>query len=363
MNNMRSPRVLWLTNLPAPYRFPIWTRMAEFTDLTVAFLLGEDNWRNWIVPIGQTWKHQFLSLRSFNIREYDLILSIRGANKLLKNIDVLILGGWETPIYIYSMLLARMRKIPVIQFYESTGKSQRFKNILIRQIRSKVISRADFVITIGLESSNAVEAMGVATEKIITLFNPVDVDWFHSFSRKNRTITPIGHHYLYAGQLIQRKNVSLILKSFAAVRRNGDTLTIAGDGPLAQNLMSLSLTLDLGKSVNFVGHLSQEDLAKLYATSNTLVLASTNEVWGLVVNEALASGMHVVVSKNCGVSEFIQDMKGCYTFATNQESLEMALQRSSYDWNGHIQWPEILQFTPQKFADKVTALCESFQNF
>jgi glycosyltransferase involved in cell wall biosynthesis len=353
MTSSRPPRVLWLTNLPAPYRFPIWERMAESFDLKVAFLLGKKNWRNWSVPDGQTWRHEFLSLKSINLKEYDIIPSIRGVNKLLRNIDVLILGGWETPFYIRAMLIAKRKKIRVIQFYESTVDSQRMNNAIIHKIRSRIFFKADFIITIGPASTKAVEAMGINSEKIITLFNPANVSWFHLFASKHRSRETLGHRYIYVGQLIERKNVATILRSYAAVRNDADTLTIAGDGPLAYDLINLAQTLGITESVTFVGHQNPEELAKLYAASNTLILASTNEVWGLVVNEALASGLHVIVSDKCGVAEFAKDMRGSYLSSTDQNSLQVAMQTSAKQWRGYIEDPEILKFTPEKFADRV----------
>jgi glycosyltransferase involved in cell wall biosynthesis len=330
--------------------------MAESTDMKVAFLLGEDNWRNWSVPPSQFWKHEYLSLKSKNIREFDLVPSIIGAKRILRNVDLFVLGGWEAPFYIRTLLIAKRRRIPVIIFYESTQDSHRFKNFFIRRIRSSILSQADFIVTAGAASTKAVKAMGIAAEKIITLFNPVDVTWFHSFAIEHRSPATLGHRYIYVGQLIERKNIATILSSFAVIRNDGDTLTIAGDGPLAQELKNLAASLGIVASVIFAGHRNQEELAKLYATSNTFILASTNEVWGLVVNEALASGLHVVVSDKCGVAEFVKDMKGTYTCSTDQKSVQEAMRASSRDWNGYIQAPEILQFTPEKFADGVINL-------
>lgn len=356
MDASRQPKILWLTNLPAPYRFPIWSRMSEFFDLKLAFLLGEKNWRDWVIPSGQSWKHEYLSLRSFRFKEYDFIPSIRGSKKLLEEIDLLVLGGWETPFYIFTLLAAKQKGIPIIQFYESSADSQRFKNNLVNAIRSWIFSKVDLIVTIGDASTKAVMHTGVSSEKIITLFNPADVSWFHSFARIHGTQIASGHHYIYAGQLITRKNVDTILCSFAAIRNDADTLTIAGDGPLDRDLKDLTASLGIAESVIFAGHRNQEELAMLYAVSNTLILASTNEVWGLVVNEALASGLHVVVSDKCGVAEFVQDMEGVFICGTDKNSLQKALRTSSQKWKGRIEEPEILKFTPQTFADAVTNL-------
>ena len=111
--------------------------------------------------------------------------------------------------------------------------------------------------------------------------------------------------------------------------------------------------------MTFAGHRNQEELAQLYAASNTIILASTNEVWGLVVNEALASGLHVVVTDKCGVAEFVQDMDGVFICRTDPKSLQEAMNRSSHQWNGYIEEPEILKFTPERFADGMLREIES----
>ncbi len=357
MSEQYRMQVLWLTNLPAPYRFPIWDQMSKAVDLKVVFLLKKKNWRNWPEPIGRDWKHSYLSLNSLQVSEYDIIPSFRGVKAILKNIDVAIIGGWESPIYIQAILKAKKKSIKVIQFYESTSDSHRFKSGPIPFIRKLILKKADSVVTISESSKEALIMMGISPNKIITIFNPVDVSWFHSFARNHRTPVTSGHRYIYVGQLIERKNVATILRSFAAIRNDDDTLTIAGDGPLAPDLKILAASLGIAESVTFAGHQSQEELAKLYATSNTLILASTNEVWGLVVNEALASGLHVIVSDKCGVAEFVKDMKGTFISSTDQLNLQKSMQASSLQWNGHIQEPEILKFTPEKFADGIIQLC------
>ena len=356
MTGSRRLQILWLTNLPAPDRFPIWARIAESFDLKVAFLLGEKNWRNWTVPDEKSWKHEYLSLKSKKIKDFDLIPSIQGVKKLLQNIDILVLGGWETPFYIRTSLVANRRHIPVIQFYESNYDNHSFKNFIIRKIRSSIFSRADFIVTVGSSSTKTVEAMGIASEKIITLFNPADVSWLNSFTRIHRIPSTLGHRYVYVGQLIERKNVATVLHSFAEIRNDSDTLTIVGDGPLAQDLKNLASSLGIAHSTTFLGHRINEELAELYAASNTLILASTKEVWGLVINKALASGLHVVVSKKCGAAEFVADMRGAFICDTDQKSIQEAMSESSRKWSGYIQEPEILKFTPEKFADELVKI-------
>ena len=353
MQNSKTPRILWLTNLPAPYRFAIWDRIAQSFPLQVTFLLKRDNWRNWQVPENAMWDIAYLSLNSKKFGEFDFIPSFREASRVLENIDVVVMGGWEVPFFIRTIFLARQKRIPIIQFYESTKDSHRFNGPLIRKIRFLIFSQADFIVTAGTASTDAVLDMGISKEKIITLFNPVDVSWFDQFAHSHRTPTTPGHKFLYAGRLIALKNVGALIEAFALIRQGSDTLTIAGDGELSGELKAVAQSLGVADSVVFAGHKNQEELATIYATSNTFILPSTNEVWGLVVNEALASGLHVVVSDKCGVSEFVSDMKGCYISQTDPLSMADAMEQSRQSWNGYIEFPQILEYTPERFADEI----------
>lgn len=349
----QKPNVLFLTNLPAPYRFPIWNRMAVKTNLQVVFTLSEKNWRNWPPPSEVNWQFKFLRLRCFRLGEYEFIPKFYGARHLLKNTQVAIVSSWEVPIYIHVILKAWRRKIPLVILYYSHAYSQKYKNVLITKIRSWIYSKADLVITFGSYSTASVKAMGIADQKILSLFNPVDVNWYHTYSTAQTKLENTGHRYLYVGQLIERKNVNSLIHAFSRIRKEFDTLTVVGDGEELSTLKSLAENRGISDFVSFLGHRNSFEIAQIYSQHNTLILPSVNEVWGLVVNEALASGMHVVVSNKCGVTDLIKDMKGCFLCGTDEFSIANAMQNSSSNWQGHIAIPEILKFTPEKWADLV----------
>ena len=349
----QKPNVLFLTNLPAPYRFPIWNRMAVKTNLEVVFTLSEKNWRNWSPPSEVNWQFKFLRLRCFRLGEYEFIPKFYGAGRLLRNIDIAIVSSWEVPIYINVVLNAWRRKIPLVIMYYSHAYSQKYTNVLITKIRSWIYNKADLVITFGGHSMSSVTAMGIVDQKILSLFNPVDVSWYHRYSTSQTKSEELGHRYLYVGQLIERKNVKSLIHAFSRIRKEFDTLTVVGDGEEMSHLKSLAEYHEISDFVKFLGHKNFEEIAQIYSQHNTLILPSVNEVWGLVVNEALASGMHVVVSNKCGVTDLIKNMKGCFFCGTDEFSIANAMQNSSSSWQGHIAMPEILEFTPEKWADSV----------
>jgi glycosyltransferase involved in cell wall biosynthesis len=355
MSEIKRLRLIWLTNIPTPYRISVWKALDQKIDLKLIFLNKTEHGRDWQLEKDlEPLTFRILGVKARYLSPsiplyFNSVKPIREIAKL--GASAIYIDGWESPAYFLSAMFAKSIGMKVIFGYRGTTDSHGFNNVFIRKIRSAIFSKADFIVTAGTPSSRAVEAMGISPEKIITLFNPVDVGWFYSFAKDHRTPQSQGHRYIYVGQFIERKNVSSVIKAFAAIRNEDDTLTIAGDGPLASELKRLASTLGLENSVHFVGHKSQEELAALYAINQTLILASTNEVWGLVVNEALAAGLHAVVSDKCGVAEFVKDMKGAYVCATNHMSIQEAMKRSANAWNGYIQDPEILKFTPEKFAD------------
>jgi glycosyltransferase involved in cell wall biosynthesis len=357
-NNFKSqPDLVWLTNIPTPYRIPTWQILNSSLKFKILFLNKTERGRNFETSNAmQGLNYEFLNIKarypSANTPIYmNFFKSIKAIGRIKSK--AIYIDGWESPAFFITALYAKQINIKIIYGYRSTLDSHRFNNILIRKIRSAILSQADFIVTAGSASTKAVAAMGIDPEKIITLFNPVDVSWFHTFAKDHRIPTFEGHRFIYVGQLIERKNVATVIRSFAEIKTDGDILTIAGDGPLSQELKNLATTLGISDSVNFVGHKNQVELAALYAASNTFILASTNEVWGLVVNEALASGLHVVVSHKCGVAEFVKEMKGAYICSTDQQSIKAMLIKSRDEWVGYIMEPEILNFTPERFADQL----------
>ena len=241
----------------------------------------------------------------------------------------------------------------VIFSYRSTSATHRFSGKLALYLKGKILNLADSIVTVGSSSTEAVLAAGVDRSKILQIFNPVDVSFFHSYSLANRSESSGGHRFLFVGQLIERKNVISLIHAFSKISRKGDSLTIAGDGILKNQILDLIGELKLNDSVVLLGQKNQEELAKIYANSDTLVMPSIEEVWGMVANEALASGMHAVVSEKSGVTDLISGMPGVFTCKKDIESIAEAMSKSREHFKEAIRQPEILKYTPERFADEL----------
>lgn len=352
MNNKRI-RINWLTNLPAPYRVPIWDKLGIDSDLVVYFTYGESNYRSWTFPKNTKWQVVPLDKKIYLWKNTEIIFNLTNSFKIAHRADFLIISGWENPFYIFVLFLSRLVKTKAIIMYESTSATHRFNGKLALYLKGKILNLAHSILTIGNSSTRAVLAAGVDRSKILQIFNPVDVYYFHSYSLANRSESSDGHRFLFVGQLIERKNVFSLIHAFSKIARKGDSLTIAGDGILKNQILDLVNKLKLNDEVNLAGQKNQDELAKIYANSDTLVMPSIEEVWGLVANEALASGMQAVVSEKSGVTDLISGMQGVYICKTDIESIAESMANSRDNFKEAIRQPEILKYTPERFADEL----------
>jgi glycosyltransferase involved in cell wall biosynthesis len=128
------------------------------------------------------------------------------------------------------------------------------------------------------------------------------------------------------GQLIARKNVTSLVEAFRQIREPGDRLTIVGSGPERADLERQVREAGMTSAVRFLGSQEGRSLCRAYAEAHTLVLPSTNEVWGLVVNEALASDLQIVVSDACGVAAEVKGSRGVWVVAPAPDEIAAALK-------------------------------------
>lgn len=121
---------------------------------------------------------------------------------------------------------------------------------------------------------------------------------------------------LYVGRLSAEKNLESLrslLEAYPQVR-----LALVGDGPHRPALEKHFA----GLPVYFAGFLYKEELARAYGSSDVFVMPSRTETLGLVVLEAMASGLPVVAARAGGIPEMIEDGMSGYLVSTEAEAIE-----------------------------------------
>jgi glycosyltransferase involved in cell wall biosynthesis len=134
-------------------------------------------------------------------------------------------------------------------------------------------------------------------------------------------------------------------------------LVVLGDGPLKADLCHLISDLRLNDNVHLPGFKPYDELPVYYALANAFVHASTSEQWGLVVNEAIASGLPVIVSNRCGCAPELVNGNG-FTFdpASDDELATRLLEMASLSDQerkriGENSYRIAANFAPERFGE------------
>lgn len=351
-------KALWTTNLAPPYRLPVWRSLATRMDLSVGLLesvarLAKDSGANrgsdWRAPQGDGYKvteYRTVCVKRGEDRHYGLVVPDAALD--LARADVVLLGGWDSPAYWQLLAQAKALGKATVGFHESILASQSQNSGPLAAARARFFRSVDRIVVPGPAAREAIEHMGVEPSRILTGFNAVDTDAF----RNAPVAAPHqGHRFLYVGQMIERKNVDTIIRAFAQIAHDGDRLTLIGRGAEKEILQRLAAEIGVDQKVVFIDHVPNAELPALMAEQDTLVLASHVEVWGLVVNEALATGMHAVITSNCGVAPSVEGMPGVHLAAPDASDLAAVMVMARDSFAGRISNPPILQHTPEAFAD------------
>ncbi|NVM35976.1 MAG: glycosyltransferase family 4 protein [Candidatus Lokiarchaeota archaeon] len=180
-------------------------------------------------------------------------------------------------------------------------------------------NKLKYVVTISLTSKIAlIKEFGLKAENIEIIPHGIDVE---KFNPSNSTIE-IKNKYgnkilLFTGLMIPRKRVPILLKAITYVIKEIPDchLILTGNGPFLKEYKNLASSLGIQNCTTFLGFVDDDELLKLYASSDIYVFPSELEGFGQVILEAMASGIPVICANKPPMSEIIEN--GGLTFITN----------------------------------------------
>jgi glycosyltransferase involved in cell wall biosynthesis len=267
---------------------------------------------------------------------------------------------------LYRKLFPNTRLIIWMGLSEHTEKGLPRWRILQRKA---LLALADAVLVNGASGMNYLIQLGVPRDKIFPLpycpeiarFLAVPLDRGHSSKR-----------LLNVGQLTVRKGLGPFLAVLSRWLREHPNQTcefwLAGDGALREELEKFSATPRL--QLRFLGNVAYDDLPDLYAKADVFVFPTLADEWGVVVNEALASGLPVLGSLySQAVEELVEDGVNGWTFRPDREeeiyaSLDRAMTASDrqIDEMGCSGRKKIRSLSPQFGADCYFAAIDFVQS-
>lgn len=190
-------------------------------------------------------------------------------------------------------------------------EGKRWKTKVKRVFWPRLFGLADVVLIASSRGAAMMQALGISSERVALTPSVVDNDWWIKEAEKvDRAavrigwgVPPEGSVVLFSGKLQPWKCPSDILRAFAQANVPNAHLVCAGDGPLRRELESQAASLGVADRVHFLGFLNQSQLPAVYRASDVLVLASSYETFGLVVNEAMLCRCPAIVSDRVGASD------------------------------------------------------------
>ena len=343
-----SRRVAILTEIISPYRVPIFNALAEMSgvDLHVVFLAEEDPtlWR-WRVPKEQIrFSYEVLPHWRRRVRGYNVLLN-RGMTAALRRAkpDVVVCGGYSYFAMWQAQQWARRRGLPVLLWSESNVQDRRRGTAPVEKLKRMFLKNCSGFVVPGKSAAAYLKTFGVPDSVIFTAPNAVDNDFFSkaaadarrqaSAIRAERTLPE--RYFLYVGRMIPEKGVGVLLEAYARLDsriREETGLVLVGDGPCRAQYEQQAAKLGSGK-VLFAGFQQREELAQYYALADSLVFPTFSDPWGLVVNEAMACGLPVIVSDVAGATaDLVEDgWNGLVVAARDLDGLVSAMRQLGVD--------------------------------
>ena len=226
--------------------------------------------------------------------------------------DVVISGGWLDFACQAAFFISKITGKPYIIWSESTTYEPGLLRWISLPLVRLMVRHSDACIASGKRAKEYFNCLGADEKKIFTALCTVDIDHFRRVSqltRKNkcemkrslgiRTEKVI----LYVGQLIERKGVKYLVEAYNQLRKECDdvSLLILGYGYQKEELQELCQSQNI-PDVCFVNHVEIDEMPKLYSIADLFVLPSCRDIWGLVLNEAMACGLPVITTRKVGAS-------------------------------------------------------------
>lgn len=236
--------------------------------------------------------------------------------------DCIALPGWSSRAVFAGLAWSRRRGVPAILMSETNGWDFA-RTPLAEWVKRRIVAHYAAGLVTSASQARYLHDLGLSEAAVFRGYNAVDNGYFADAAAEAARgpmpvvgVAPLpeaarGRYFLTSNRFIAKKNLARLLDAYAAFRQGrGDDpadwpLVLLGDGGLREALEAQRAALGLDAHVLLPGFRQIDELPLFYGTAGAFVHASTTEQWGLVVNEAMASGLPVAVSSRCGCAEVL----------------------------------------------------------
>lgn len=254
--------------------------------------------------------------------------------------EVVAIPGWSNPWALRALHWCRANRVPAVLMTESSRHDSP-RTALKEWVKRRLVGMFSAALAGGTLHADYLTALGMPGDRVFLGYDVIENEYFRDHVaaiRQKHQETSRPRHFLASARFIEKKNLFRILEAYAEYRRSMTIqglepwgIVLLGDGKLRPAVEVLLNKLQLTTAVSMPGFKQYEELPEHYGGASAFIHASTTEQWGLVVNEAMASGLPVLVSDRCGCApDLVKDGQNGYVFDPyNVNAIAGAMERLS----------------------------------
>lgn len=306
-------KVVLITNIPTPYRIPLFNELnkqmlQEEMELHVIFSESGYQRRKFEIDFSQI-QFPYTLLKGGTItsnknieKTYFFYKGLWNALNKLQPKNIIVAGFSAASIITASW--CRRNKSTFSIWSGSIETETRNISLLRILLRRQLIKRAKSFIAYGTLAAKYLVKLGATEDRVHIGINTVDTNFYaHETAKiRNNSQKKSKFTFTYLGYLVPRKNVNLVLEvaSLLLKERSDFNIQIIGDGESKNSLEALSIQLGLKDHIEFTGYKQRSEIPYYFANSSALLFQSDFDIWGLVLNEAMAAGLCCLATIHAG---------------------------------------------------------------
>jgi glycosyltransferase involved in cell wall biosynthesis len=299
------------------------------------------------------------SSTNYQKSKHSLILKMHECLKKLQ-IDILAIAGYSDLIMLSALLWCTWHRKPAILLSESQ-ENDAPRSWWQETIKSWILKGCKAALVGGKPHKRYLIKLGMIPDSIFLGYDVVGNAALHPIQIRHLPKPLERPYFLAISRFIPKKNLLMLLSSYTTYRQiGGDNtwdLVLCGEGSLRPQIEQYIAEHGLKNCVHLPGFLTQDELLSYFTHASCFIHASIQEQWGLVVNEAMAAGLPVLVSNRCGCFEdlVIEGVNGFGFDPENSQQLtDFMLKVSSGEVDlakmGHAALEHIQKFSPDYFG-------------
>ena len=297
-------KILYMVNVPSPYMVNYFNELGKYCELTVLFDKATSTERD------DSWKeYNFKNFKGIILKGVSTDVDAAFCPSVIKYLkkdvyDYIFISNMATPTGIIAIEYLRWKKIDY--FLESEGGFAKDGKGFKEKIKKHIMSGAKLYFSTTPVGDEYFLMYGATKDKLVKY--PFTSIYEKDILKKVPSVEEkmVLRHELKmqeekiiisVGRFIPLKGFDVLLRAFAGLDNYAGLYIVGGDNPTDEYVQIIN-ELKI-KNVHFIPFKLTEELNKYYEASDIFVLPTRSDVWGLVINEAMAKGLPIITTDHC----------------------------------------------------------------